>query len=103
MLGLVPAWSVALVLMTTMLLANLPFANERVFALGPLRHPKAVGWRLIELLTYAAVSALLGRFIEARLGQVSPIRWEFVAVWLLVVVTLAFPGFVWRYLRRQTH
>lgn len=102
MLGLVPNWSVTLVLVTTLLLANLPFANERLFAFGPQRNPKSVGWRLIELLVYGALSAALGRFIEAQLGQVSAIRWEFVAVWLLVVVTLAFPGFVWRYLRRQT-
>lgn len=103
MLGLVPSWSVTLVLVTTLLLANLPFANERLFAVGPRREPKSVGWRLIELLAYALVSALLGRFIEGQLSQPSPIRWEFVAVWLLVVLTLAFPGFVWRYLKRQAH
>lgn len=99
--GLVPSWSVAVVLVVTLLLANLPFLNERLFVVGPRRAPKPVGWRLLELLAYALISAVLGRAIEAHLGQVSPLRWEFVAVWLCVVVTLAFPGFVWRYLRRH--
>ena len=99
--GLVPSWSVAGVLFVTLLLANLPFVNERLFVFGPRRERKPVGWRLLELLAYALICAVLGRAIEAHLGQVSPLRWEFVAVWLCVVVTLAFPGFVWRYLRRH--
>jgi hypothetical protein len=45
--------------------------------------------------------ALLGRALEGHLGRVSPLRWEFVAVWLCVFLTLAFPGFVWRYLRKH--
>lgn len=101
MSGLVPFWSVAVVLVVTLLLANLPFVNNRLFVVGPLRVPKPFGWRLIELLIYAFLSAALGRAIEAHLGQVSALRWEFVAVWLFVVVTLAFPGFVWRYLSRH--
>lgn len=99
--GLVPMWSVVTVLLVTVLLANLPFLNDRIFLVGPLRSPKSIGWRLIELLTFAGLTAVLGRVLEGYLGQVSPLRWEFVAVWLCVVATLAFPGFVWRYLRRH--
>lgn len=99
--GLVPSWSVAVVLLVALLLANLPFMNERLFVVGPRRDPKSVGWRLIELLVFTAVTAVLGRAIEGHLGQVSPLRWEFVAVWVCVFATFAFPGFTWRYLRRQ--
>ncbi|HET8869123.1 MAG TPA: DUF2818 family protein [Aquabacterium sp.] len=99
--GLVPLWSVVTVLFVTVLLANLPFVNDRIFVLGPRRAPKSIGWRLIELLLVAALTAVMGRALEGYLGQVSPLRWEFVAVWLCVVATFAFPGFVWRYLRRH--
>jgi hypothetical protein len=101
MTGLVPAWAVAVVLVAALIAANLPFVNERLFVLGPRREVKSAAWRVLELLVYAAAVALLGRGIEANLGQASPVRWEFVAVWLCVFLTLAFPGFVWRYLRKH--
>jgi hypothetical protein len=100
MMGLVPTWAVALVILAALVAANLPFVNERLFAVGPLRAPKSVAWRLLEMLVYAGLAAGLGRALEGRLGQVSEWRWEFVAVWLGVCLTLAFPGFVWRYLRK---
>lgn len=102
MTGLVPAWAVWVVLVAALIAANLPFVNERLFVLGPRLQPaKSVAWRLLELLVYAGAIATLGRALESHLGQASPIRWEFVAVWLCVFLTLAFPGFVWRYLRRH--
>lgn len=100
MTGMVPGWSVVAILLLALLAANLPFVNERIFALGPRRQPKSTWWRLLELLSYALLVALIGRGLEAYLGQTSPLRWEFVAVWLCVMGTLAFPGFVWRHLRR---
>lgn len=101
MTGLVPAWAVITVLVAALIAANLPFLNERLFVLGPRRENKAFAWRLLELLTYAGLVGLLGRGLESHLGQASPIRWEFVAVWLCVFLTFAFPGFVWRYLRKH--
>ncbi|MCH8180803.1 MAG: DUF2818 family protein [Proteobacteria bacterium] len=101
MTGLVPGWAVATVLLAALVAANLPFVNERLFVLGPRRAPKSVAWRMLELLVYAVLVAWLGRFIEAHVGQASPWRWEFGAVWLCVFLTLAFPGFVWRHLRRH--
>jgi hypothetical protein len=103
MSGLVPTWAVAVLLGAALIAANLPFLNERLFALGPRRSVKSAVWRFLELLVYALLVALLGRFMEAQLGQVSPLRWEFVAVWLCVFLTLGFPGFVWRYLRKHGH
>ena len=99
--GLVPGWAVTLILLAALIAANLPFANERLFLFGPRRDPKAVAFRLLELAVYAVAVGGLGRLVETQLGQASPIRWEFVAVWCCVFLTLAFPGFVWRYLRRQ--
>lgn len=101
MTALAPTWAVAFVILAALVAANLPFLNERLFVLGPKRSPKSVAARLLELLVYAALVAVLGRALEASFGQASAVRWEFVAVWLCVFLTLAFPGFVWRYLRRQ--
>lgn len=100
MTGMVPAWSVGVILLLALVAANLPFINERIFALGPRRQPKSTWWRLLELLAYTLLVALMGRGLESYLGQTSPVRWEFVVVWLCVMGTLAFPGFVWRHLRR---
>lgn len=101
MTGLVPVWAVITVIVAALIAANLPFVNERLFLVGPRRENKTFGWRLLELLVYAGLIGLLGRALESHLGQASPIRWEFVAVGLCVFLTLAFPGFVWRYLRKH--
>lgn len=90
------------VLLLAMVSANLPFVNERILLLGPLRQPKAVAWRLLELLLYAAMVIGIGRWLEARAGQIQPQGWQFHAVMACVFMTLAFPGFVWRYLRRRS-
>ena len=101
MTGLVPAWAVLVVLLAALVAANLPFLNERLFLVGPRRQTKTVAWRLMELLVYGVLVALLGRALEAHLARTSVVRWEFVVVWLCVFLTLAFPGFVWRYLRKR--
>jgi hypothetical protein len=98
--GLVPAWAVISVLVVALVAANLPFVNQRLFLVGPARQPKPTFWHVLELLVYAVLVALLGRALESHVGQTAPQRWEFYAIWACVFLTLAFPGFVWRYLRR---
>lgn len=94
--------SIWLVLLLAAVLANLPFVNERLFAFGPARAPgKSVAWRLLELLLYTAVVVLVGRALEGQAGQVAPQGWQFYAVLGCTMLTLAFPGFVWRHLRRR--
>ena len=96
-----PSWAVWSVIVLSVVLANLPFVNERLFAIGPRRAPKSGAWRLLEWLLGCALAAMAGRALEAHLGQVSDLRWEFVVVWLCVCATMAFPGFVWRYLLKR--
>jgi hypothetical protein len=74
--------AVALVLLAAVVAANLPFVNERIFVFGAL----VLG---------------LGFLLEAGIGQRHPQGWEFYAAALCLFVTFAFPGFVWRYLRRH--
>lgn len=84
-----------------LVLANWPFMTERLLLVGPRRVPKALGWRLLELLMLAAVIFGLGTLTESRIGQRHPQGWEFHAVGLCLFLTFAFPGFAWRYLRRN--
>jgi len=95
------AASVWIVLVVAVVAANLPFVNERLFLIGPRQvGQKAVWWRLLELLVYALLTWGLGIALEASLGQRAPQEWEFYAAGVCLFLTLASPGFVWRYLRR---
>jgi hypothetical protein len=93
------AW---LVILFAVVAANLPFVNERLFVVGPRRQPKAFGWRLLELVLLYGLTLGFGFMLEARLGQRQPQGWEFYAALASLFITLAFPGFVWRYLKRRS-
>ncbi len=93
--------SVWLVLLVAVVAANLPFATERILLVGPRREHKNLAWRLLELMLMFGMLLGLGFALEARIGQRQPQGWEFYAVALCLFLTLAFPGFVWRYLRRH--
>ncbi len=82
-------------------LANAPFVSPRVLVLGPLRPHRAIGWRLLELLVLGVACLLLGLALEGRIGQRHPQDWQFYVTFLCLLVTFAFPGFAWRYLRRH--
>ena len=92
--------AVWLVLAVAIAAANLPYFSERLLFVGPRRAPKAAGWRLLELALMAGLVYGLGSLLEARIGQRSPQGWEFYAAGTCLFITLGFPGFVWRYLRR---
>ncbi len=87
----------ALVLLA-LLAANLPFANHRFLALGPVLASKTLPWRLLELVVLYFFIGGLGLLLEKNAGQIAPQGWEFYAVTATMFVTLAFPGFVYRYL-----
>lgn len=88
------------VIIFALVVANLPFVNERLFIVGPKRAPKSLAWRLLELLVMAAITFGLGVLIEQRIGQRQAQGWEFFAAAGCLFLTFAFPGFVWRYLRK---
>ena len=93
-----------LVLVVALIAANLPFVNERLLIVGPRRQPnKGLAWRLLELLLLFGATVGLGMLLEARIGQRHPQKWEFYAAAFAMFVTFAFPGFIWRYLRRGRH
>ena len=93
--------AVWLVIFVAVLAANLPFINERLFVVGPQRAPKHLGWRALELVLLWAITVGIGFALEARMGQHQAQGWEFFAAFGGLFLTLAVPGFVWRYLRRR--
>ncbi|MEF7615590.1 DUF2818 family protein [Aquincola sp. MAHUQ-54] len=90
-----------LVLLVAAVAANLPFLTDKLLFVGPLRVPKPWAWRLLELALMAALALLVGLALESRVGQRQPQGWEFYVAGICLFLTLAFPGFVWRVLRRH--
>jgi hypothetical protein len=98
------AASVWLVIVAALVAANLPFVLDRqLLAVWPLRAPKPLGIRLLELVAFYLLVGGLGLLLENRVGQIAPQGWEFYAVTGALFLTLAFPGFVWRYLYKRRH
>lgn len=93
--------SVGLVLALAFLAANLPFLSNRVLAFVALPTPKSLAWRMAELVLGYFVVGAIGLLLERQLGQIAPQGWEFYAITAALFLTLAFPGFVFRYLVRH--
>ncbi len=98
-------------------LANLPWLNERVFAVMPLRSglkpfwvrllewgfglvlAALLAWRL-ELGCLSSLSAFLG--LAECPGEIHPKTWEFYSVTLVLYAVFALPGFIYFVERRRT-
>ena len=94
--------SVWLVILAAAIAANLPFVNHRWLAFGPISVPrKALIVRLGELVVWYFVVGGFALLLERRAGQIATQGWEFYAVTATLFLTLAFPGFVYRYLLRR--
>jgi hypothetical protein len=95
------AAAVTLTLLVLVVLANLPFVSARVLGIGPRRPQRGFAWRLAELLLIGALALGLGWLFETQTaGQRHAQGWAFYVTMLCLLLTFAFPGFVWRYLRR---
>lgn len=95
------SFSIALVLLAALVAANLPFINERWLGVLPRRAPKTLWMRAGELVLLYALVGALGLGLEQAAGQIAPQGWEFYATTGSLFLTLAFPGFVYRYLYRR--
>jgi hypothetical protein len=93
--------SVWLVVLLALLAANLPFISNRLFAVVALKAPKNLAVRLAELVVWYLLVGGLGLFLEQRTGQIAPQGWEFYAITGTLFITLAFPGFIYRYLFKR--
>jgi hypothetical protein len=90
------------VILLALCAANLPFVNERLFGLIGLGRPVKPAWvRLAELVALYFVVGGVAWGLEARIGNVFSQRWEFYAITACLFLVLAYPGFVFRYLRKR--
>jgi len=88
-------------ILLTLLAANLPWFSERLFYAIPLKS-KHLGWCLLELVVFYFVIGIVAYFVErSSMGQVAPQGWQFYATTGALFIVFAFPGFVWRYLWRK--
>ena len=93
--------AISFVIVLALLAANLPFINQRLFAVLALKKAKSFWLRLVELLVLYLLVGLVARALEAKLGSVYSQSWQFYAVTLCLFLVAAYPGFVWRYLWRR--
>jgi len=89
------------VVLTAVIGANLPFVNSRLLAVVPLKFSKNLGLRLLELVVFYLLVGGLALLLEQRAGRIAPQGWEFYAITGALFITLAFPGFVYRYLYKR--
>ncbi|SAL25098.1 membrane protein [Caballeronia udeis] len=82
--------------------ANLPFANQRLFAVIPLKAAKKSVWiRIAEIIVLYFIVGALGFMLEARAGNRFEQGWQFYAVTFSLFLVLAFPGFAFQYLVKR--
>jgi hypothetical protein len=82
--------------------ANLPFLNQRLFGVVPLRPVKKSAWiRIAEMIVLYFVVGTFGFLLEARAGNRFDQGWQFYAITFCLFVVAAFPGFAWQYLVKR--
>lgn len=99
--------SVWFIILLSFFAANLPFLNERIFAIIPTRNsttprPGKSFWiRLLELASLYAGVGVIAYALESRIGNPALQKWEFYAISIFLFIVMAYPGFVYRYLRKH--
>jgi hypothetical protein len=91
-----------LVILVAVLLANLPFLTNNLFGVIPRRSRKPLWLRLLEMAVFYVLLGLFARLLEGRIGTVFEQSKEFYMLTVPLFVTLAFPGFVLRYLSKHS-
>ena len=90
------------VILAGLVLATLPMLGDRsVFAIPLLKSSKSAWVRVLEFVIAYAIWILVGRLLEAQVGQVNKQGWQFYVVTFLLLIVAAFPAFAWRYLWRR--
>jgi len=83
--------------LVALLLANLPWLNERLFVFFAPASKKL--WMcLAEWFAYFIVWLVLALGVEKKLmGEINSQGWEFYVITLCLFVVFALPGFIYRY------
>ncbi len=94
--------SAVAVIVAGLILATLPMLGDRsLLAIPLLKSSKSAWMRVLEFVFAYAIWVMLGRLLEAQMGQVNKQGWQFYVVTFLLFVVAAFPAFAWRYLWRR--
>ncbi len=90
-------------LLLCLLLASLPWLNDRLFMVKALAY-KSVWLRLLEWAVYSFVALAAGWGLEWQLtGALKDQDWEFFASTLFMFAIMSFPGFIWFQQRKKQH
>ncbi|WP_206953037.1 DUF2818 family protein [Trinickia acidisoli] len=82
--------------------ANVPFLNQRLFAVVPLPMAKKSVWiRIAELIVLYFVVGMIGFYLEARAGNRFEQGWQFYAITFCLFIVFAFPTFTFQYLVKR--
>lgn len=85
--------------------ANLPFLNQRLFAVVPLKSAaaakKSARIRIGEMIVLYLIVGALGFWLESRAGNRFEQGWQFYAITFSLFVVFAFPGFTFQYLVKR--
>lgn len=76
-------------------------SEATLIGLGANRVRKPFWFRLVELLLLYCVVGFIGFYLEAQQGNRFPQTWQFYVTTFCLFLVLAFPGFVYQYLRRK--
>ncbi|HTJ93465.1 MAG TPA: DUF2818 family protein [Pararobbsia sp.] len=87
------------IVLLAVVFANLPFVNQRLLCVIPLKGGrKRTWWRLAELVIFYFIIGAVGRALEAQAGNLFPQEWQFYAITACLFLVFAFPGYTVRYL-----
>lgn len=99
------SWAVAVVVIVSVVLANLPWLTPRFLLVFPLRRrAKTLPICLLEWLLYYGLAGALALGVERKLtGGLYAQGWEFYVVTFFLFMVFALPGFIYRLeFQRQT-
>ena len=90
--------AVWLLLVTAIVLANIPFIlSNRLFLFIKVPH-KSIVVNLIEWFLYFILTGIFAYLLENKsMGHVAEQTWEFYTINLFMFIIFAFPGFIYRY------
>lgn len=88
-----------LLVLTFLVLANLPWVNERLFLVIKVADDKkSAWWRLLEVLVYYFIALMAAIAFEMQYaGDVYQQDWEFFVTTLSLFLTFAVPGVIYRH------
>lgn len=93
--------SVWIVIILALVGANIPFLTHRCFGIFKSKNQKKIWVHFFELTIYFFLIGFISLLLEINIGKIYSQRWEFYALSVALFLTLAFPGFVYRYLRKN--